>query len=113
MIDLPLEINNGKFNIPFEKLEETLKRDDVKLLLLCNPHNPGGRVWKNDELSKLVELCRSNDVLIFSDEIHSDIVFEPYNHIPILSINKAKDISILAHSIGKTFNTSGLKVHFI
>ena len=112
LIDLPLEINNGKFNIPFKKLEETLKRDDVKLLLLCNPHNPGGRVWKNDELSKLVELCRSNDVLIFSDEIHSDIVFEPHNHIPILSINKAKDISILAHSIGKTFNTSGFKSSF-
>ena len=51
-------------------------------------------------------------MLIFSDEIHSDIVFEPYNHIPILSINKAKDISILAHSIGKTFNTSGFKSSF-
>lgn len=112
LVDLPLKIKNGKFSIPFDELEDILKKDKVKLLLLCNPHNPGGRVWKKDELSKIVNLCKDNNVIIFSDEIHSDIVYKPNVHIPILGLNEAKNISILAHSIGKTFNTSGLKSSF-
>ena len=112
LVDLPLIINNGKFQIPFEHLESVLKKNDVKLLLLCNPHNPGGRVWSKDELLKIVRLCKDNNVIIFSDEIHSDIVYKPNIHTPILALNEAKNISILAHSIGKTFNTSGLKSSF-
>ena len=112
LIDLPLMINNGKFQVPFDRLESILKKNDVKLLLLCNPHNPGGRVWSKDELLKIVRLCKDNNVIIFSDEIHSDIVYKPNIHTPILALNEAKNISILAHSIGKTFNTSGLKSSF-
>lgn len=113
VIDLPLVIENNRFELPYEQIEKSLSKEKVKMFFLCNPHNPGGRVWKRDELEWLVKTCKKNNVLIFSDEIHSDIVYKPHTHHSILSIKDAQDIIIMAHSIGKTFNTSGLKSSFI
>jgi cystathionine beta-lyase len=111
--DCALRVKNGRFEIDFQALETILIRPEVTLLLLCNPHNPGGRVWRVEELHQLAVLCRDNGVLLFSDEIHSDIVFPPAGHTSLLHIEAARDIGMVAHSIGKTFNTSGLQSSFI
>ena len=113
LIDIPLLLTNGQYRIDFESFEKKCSAGNIKILLFCNPHNPSGRVWQEDELQKLVSICKKNNVIIISDEIHSDIVYPEYTHTSILSITDAEDISLVAHSIGKTFNTSGLNSSFI
>ncbi len=110
--DGPLLARDGRFEIDFALLEKALARPDTKLMLLCNPQNPGGRVWTLDELEKLVELCAANNVVIFSDEIHCDIVYPPNRHIALLNVAGAAERCVVAHSIGKTFNASGLQASF-
>ncbi len=111
--DCPLLVINSKFEIDFPKLESILVQPEVTLFLLCNPQNPGGRVWRDDELKKLVDLCSKNSVIIFSDEIHCDVVYPPNRHTTLLNIPGAQQIGVVAHSIGKTFNTSGLQASFV
>jgi cystathionine beta-lyase len=110
--DCPLIVNNGLFEIDWETLGTALSKPDVTLLILSNPHNPGGRVWTREELTRLAELCAANGVVIFSDEVHSDIVFLPHRNTSMLTIPAARDRVVVAHSIGKTFNASGLQVSF-
>jgi cystathionine beta-lyase len=110
--DCPLQVKDGRFEIDFQALEAILGKPGTTLLLLSNPHNPGGRVWTRTELEKLAECCRTNGVSIFSDEIHCDIVYPPQRHTSMLLIEAAREIAIVAHSIGKTFNTSGLQASF-
>jgi cystathionine beta-lyase len=111
--DCPLLVRDGRFRIDCPVLAEILERPEVKLLLLCNPQNPGGRVWEEHELRQLVECCAANGVTVFSDEIHSDIVYPPNRHASLLRIPGAEKIGLTAHSIGKTFNTSGLHASFV
>jgi cystathionine beta-lyase len=110
--DCPLLIKDGQHQIDFTVLEETLARAEVKLLMFSNPHNPGGRVWSRTELEKVASLCAANGVVFFCDEVHADIVFPPNRNTCGLAINEALPCTILAHSIGKTFNTSGLLASF-
>ncbi len=100
---------DGIYSIDFEKFEEALQQN-VKLFILCNPHNPGGIIWKMPELLKILELCTKYDVLILSDEIHADLIFETYQHIPIASIagEEAKRI-ITCVAPTKTFNLAGVQ----
>jgi len=111
--DCPLKVEDGRFEIDFEVLEQLLAEPETKLLLFCNPQNPGGRVWSEQELRQLVELCSENGVVLFSDEIHSDIVYPPQQHNSLLGIGSAHGTGLVAHSIGKTFNTSGLQSSFV
>lgn len=100
---------NGRYEMDYKDLEEKAKDLDVKMLILCSPHNPIGRVWEREELEKLGRICIDNDVLIVSDEIHFDLVFKPNKHIPFGSISdefKAKSITCTAPT--KTFNIAGL-----
>lgn len=100
---------NGRYEMDYKDLEEKAKDPDVKMLILCSPHNPVGRVWEREELEKLGRICIDNDVLIVSDEIHFDLVFKPNKHIPFGSISdefKAKSITCTAPT--KTFNIAGL-----
>ena len=93
----------------FEDMENKIK-DGVKMVILCNPHNPVGRVWTKDELNQLVELCAKYNVYLFSDEIHSDITYGGHKHCSILTVSeKAKEISFCAMAPSKTFNIAGLK----
>lgn len=93
----------------FEDMEAKMK-DGVKMMILCNPHNPIGRVWTKEELSQLVDLCAKYNVYLFSDEIHSDIVYGGHKHCSALTVSeKAKEISIVAMAPSKTFNIAGLK----
>jgi cysteine-S-conjugate beta-lyase len=105
----PLVLKDGRYEIDFDSFEASLKKG-CRLFLLCNPHNPGGRVWTREELTRIAELCIQYDCLILSDEIHSDIVFSSHKHIPIASLGDeiaAKTITCVAPS--KTFNLAGLQ----
>lgn len=111
--DVPLLVTDGKFEIDFQALENALSRPEVKLMLMCNPQNPGGRAWSFQYLEKIVGLCSKHGVVLFSDEIHSDVVYAPAKHQSVLNIPAADEIALVAHSIGKTFNTSGLQSSFV
>ncbi|MDF1511021.1 pyridoxal phosphate-dependent aminotransferase [Robertmurraya sp. DFI.2.37] len=100
--------HNGKYEIDFEDLEEKLSHTKAKVLLLCSPHNPTGRVWTKQELELVRILCKKYKVFIISDEIHMDIVRKPYCHIPILNGGQDLDNICICTSASKTFNTPGL-----
>ena len=109
-----LVFDGVRWKINFEELEEIASVPDNKLLILCNPHNPVSRCFEEDELCRLGEICLKNNVIIMSDEIHSDLVFAGNKHIPIASISKEiSDITLTAVSPSKTFNTAGLQMSAI
>ncbi len=99
---------SGRYHIDFEDLEQKLSRPTVKLMLLCSPHNPVGRIWSKEELTKLVELAKKYEVLIVSDEIHSDLIMPGKTHVSLANIPGVKDISIICTAVSKTFNLAGL-----
>ncbi len=104
----PLKLVNGQFEVDFADFEEKVK--NCKIFLLCNPHNPGGRVWSKEELARMCEICAKYNVLVISDEIHCDMALKGYKHIPFASCcDKAKDICITFMAASKTFNIAGLK----
>lgn len=101
-----IEDGNGKWHVDFADFEEKLK--EVRMFLLCNPHNPLGRVWSREELETMVDLCRKHHVILISDEIHSDLVFDK-GHIPAASLSpEAAAYVITCVSATKTFNMAGL-----
>lgn len=104
----PLKLVNGQFEVDFVEFEEKVK--DCKLFLLCNPHNPGGRVWSKEELARMCEICAKYNVIVISDEIHCDMVLKGYKHTPFATCcAQAKDICITFMAASKTFNIAGLK----
>ena len=114
VVDNPLVRRNGKYEMDFNDLETKIADPEVKMLLLCNPHNPVGRVWKKEELRKLAELCLANHVLIVSDDIHFDLIFKGYEHTLISSLSNeiaANTITCIAPS--KTFNLAGMQLSTI
>ncbi|QHA92132.1 putative C-S lyase [Bacillus sp. N1-1] len=114
VVDNPLVRRNGKYEMDFHDLEMKLDDPEVKMLLLCNPHNPVGRVWKKEELMKLAELCFAHNVLIVSDDIHFDLIFKGYQHTLISSLSNeiaANTITCIAPS--KTFNLAGMQLSTI
>jgi cystathionine beta-lyase len=101
------QASDGRYLFDIEDLRAKID-EKTKLLLLCSPHNPVGRVWQKKELEEILELCLEHNILVFSDEIHSDLVYAPNRHIPFASLNqKARDITITAIGVGKTFNMAG------
>lgn len=107
-IENHLIYENGHYLIDFEDLEEKLSHEKAKVFLLCSPHNPTGRVWNEEELVKMLDLCEKYDVFLISDEIHMDIVREDFKHHPIFSFAKNFKNIALCSSTSKTFNTAGL-----
>lgn len=106
-VENPLKMKNGRYYFDFDDLEEKLK--DAKMLILSNPHNPGGSVWTKDELKRLGELCLENNVLIMSDEIHADLVFKNFKFTPVASIsNEIADNTVTFIAPSKTFNIAAL-----
>lgn len=100
--------NNGKYEMDFEGLESQID-EKTKLLLLCHPHNPVGRLWTTNELERLVDICSRKNIIIVSDEIHSDLMLNGNVHVPLASISeKAAEISITCIAPSKTFNLAGL-----
>jgi len=108
-----LKLKNGNFEIDFNNLESKIT-DKTKMLLLCNPHNPGGRVWSKEELLRISNICHKNNILVVSDEIHADVVYSPAKHIPYASISEQaaqNSITVMSHS--KTFNVAGLTTSYV
>lgn len=113
IIKNPLTFQNNKYYIDFNDFEDNLKRG-VKAFILCSPHNPVGRVWTQDELHKMAELCLKYNVLILADEVHADLIFPGHQHIPISTLSdevSAQTITFNAPS--KTFNLAGLQASYI
>jgi cysteine-S-conjugate beta-lyase len=108
LVTNPLKCSDGFYSIDFEDLDDKLK-SGVNIMILCSPHNPIGRVWSRQELTRISELCIKHKVLLVSDEIHSDIVYKEHKHIPIASISEEmSQNSITCISTTKTFNLAGL-----
>lgn len=108
----PLELKDGKIEIDFDKFRNDIK--GCKVFILCNPHNPGGRVWSKDELEMIAEICHENGTLVFSDEIHADMTFPERRHIPFATVSeKAKMNSVTFMSPSKAFNMPGLASSYV
>ncbi|WP_391202877.1 MalY/PatB family protein [Psychrobacillus sp. L4] len=99
---------DGSLEIDFDAFEAKLK-SGVKAFILCSPHNPGGKVWSKEDLKKIATLCQNNNVLVLSDEIHSDLVFKPNKHIPMLSVAEDPTNIITFFAPTKTFNLAGIQ----
>lgn len=107
--DNPLVINNGKYEMNFDELEKIAAQDDVKLMLLCSPHNPVGRVWSKAELKKVGDICLKNGVVLLSDEIHFDILREGCSHTVINNADESfAQNTVICTAVSKTFNLAGL-----
>jgi cysteine-S-conjugate beta-lyase len=98
----------GYYSIDFEDFEKKAKEENTKMFILCNPHNPTGRIFKKDELKKLSDICAENNVLIVADEIHGDLIRRDQTFIPIIKAAESNDHIITCTSINKTFNVAGL-----
>lgn len=110
--DLIYDENSYKIN--FEDFEEKAKDPKTKFLIFCNPHNPVGKVWTENDLRKIAQIASQNGIIVISDEIHSDLVFSGYKHIPFAKI--AKDYNLISFTLAspcKTFNLSGLSSGYI
>ncbi|MFU1796802.1 MalY/PatB family protein [Paenibacillus azoreducens] len=105
----PLKYENGRYSLDLEGLEQILNNGPIKMLILCSPHNPVGRVWEHEELEALIHLCARHGVLIVSDEIHADLVYAKNTHTPLAKLSgDAARRSIICTAPSKTFNIAGL-----
>ena len=101
---------DGLFEIDFDRLEKELVEEDVKLYILCNPHNPGGRIWEKEVLEKIGHLCQKHGVLLVSDEIHQDLALFGHKHQSFNTVNPDfKNFALVLSSATKTFNIAGTK----
>ena len=105
--------DNQEYSIDFKDLEDKLSDNQTTLLILCNPHNPVGKIWSKEELLKIIELARKYNVTIISDELHCDIVRPGLKYNPILSLTKEDDNVIAIMSASKCFNLAGLQAAYV
>ena len=111
VVNAPLALVNGHYEIDFADLEQKLANPKVKLMFLCSPHNPVGRVWTKEELLKVGDLCLKYNVITVSDEIHSDFVWDDNVHTPFATLGEEyKQNCIICTAPSKTFNLAGLQV---
>ncbi|UCG53902.1 MAG: pyridoxal phosphate-dependent aminotransferase [Dehalococcoidia bacterium] len=109
LLDNPLKFTGERYFMDLDDLKSKIN-SRTKMIILCNPHNPIGRVWRKDELKDIGELCLKNGILVVADEIHQDIVFKGFKHTPYASISGTfVDRSITIAGISKTFNLAGLQ----
>lgn len=107
LVSNPLVYNKGKYNIDFEDFEQKITSYGVKLFLLCNPHNPVGRVWTREELERMNRICIKHGVTVISDEIHCDFIWGEHRHTCFGLLNEN---AVIATAPSKTFNLAGLQV---
>lgn len=111
-VENPLKLSNGRLNMDFDDLRK--KAPGAKMMIISHPHNPGGSVWTKDELQQMAEICLENDILIVSDEIHSDLVFKGFKHIPLASLSdEIAQKTITTNAPSKTFNLAGLSTSYL
>ena len=108
IVNNPLKLVDGEYKMDFEQLESIID-SDCKLLILSNPHNPGGIVWKKETLQELARICAKNNMLVISDEIHSEMVYPGFTHHPFPTVSdEAESCSITFSAPSKTFNIAGI-----
>jgi len=113
LVENPFKTVNGRLTFDFDDLKAKID-EKTKLLLLCNPQNPGGMVWTREELTELSKICMENGIIIISDEIHSDLVFKGMKHLPLPTISEEiKQNTVVCMAPSKTFNTAGLTTSVI
>ena len=113
LIENPLRLENGRYFFDLEDLKAKIT-PTTRILLLSNPHNPGGMAWNREELSALARICMDNKVLIISDEIHSDLVYEGTHHTPLAAISEEiAQNCVICMSPSKTFNCAGLTTSYL
>jgi cystathionine beta-lyase len=109
LVKNPLKFVDGKYQIDFDDLEHKASDPNNKILILCNPHNPIGRVWTRTELEKVLKICEHHDIFFIADEIHGDFAFPPHVYTPFLTVSeKASNNGAACISPAKTFNISGM-----
>ncbi len=112
LISHDLRFQNYYFYIDFDKLEEDLSTQNIEAIILCSPHNPTGRIWRKDELARLLKLCQMYQTYLICDEVHMDVIIDENKAVSALKVAKEldlEDIVVTIHSVGKTFNISGIK----
>lgn len=103
--------SQGKYRIDFEDLEEKVIKNQVKLFILCSPHNPVGRVWTREELIRLGDICLKHGVIVISDEIHADFTYQGYRHLVFADVKpEFSKIAVTCTAPSKTFNLAGLQI---
>ncbi len=110
VVNNSLVLKDGRYEIDFADFEKKIIEENVKLFIFCSPHNPGGRVWTQEELRQLSEICLRHSVLVVSDEIHSDITFAGHRHTIFATLSEAAaQNSVICTSPSKSFNLAGLQ----
>lgn len=103
----PLDLRDGQYYVNFERFRRDIK--GCKALILCNPHNPGGRVWSLEELQEIAQICKENHTFVISDEIHADLTLSPYKHHPFATVSEAAaQNSLVFMAPSKAFNMAGV-----
>lgn len=111
LVDNPLRLIEGRYQIDFEDFEQKIVEHGVKLFILCSPHNPVGRVWTRAELEQIAAVCLRHNVIVVADEIHEEFVRPGFRHIPFASLSEeAAAVTITCTSPSKTFNLAGLQI---
>lgn len=111
LVNSPLVLKDGHYEIDFDDLEKKIREENVKLFLLCSPHNPAGRVWRREELARIADLCLRHDVLLFADEIHHEFVRKGHAHTVLATLSpEIAGRTITATAASKTFNLAGLQL---
>lgn len=110
LVKVDLKYHNGYFTMDYDAVEKAVRENQVKMFLMCSPHNPAGRVWTEEELDQVLAICRRHHVLVVSDEIHQDIVFKGKRFIPAAAVagGKYRDMVVTLNSASKTFNLATL-----
>ncbi|TCL00509.1 cystathionine beta-lyase [Shimia isoporae] len=107
VVECQLALNEGRYEMDFEAWDAQMKGHET-MLILCSPHNPGGRVWTRDELQGVAEFCKRHDLILVSDEIHHDLVFAGNTHIPMANVDETiMDRLVMMTATTKTFNIAG------
>lgn len=110
VVECPLILENNSYQCDFELFEKTIIENQVKMFILCNPHNPIGRVWTKKELYQIGTICKKHHVYVMSDEIHMDFVYKGYQHVPFYKVDESfKEFSIICTAPSKTFNLAALQ----
>lgn len=110
IVNCPLQLKEQSYEMDFELMDSLMTQENVKMFILCNPHNPVGKVWRKEDLEKVVEICKKHQVLIVSDEIHCDFVYSGFQHHMLLKIApEYQDQMITCTAPSKTFNLAGMQ----
>ena len=109
LVEYRMTVAQGRWSLDLEDLRTLVERERPKMLMLCHPQNPLGRVFSGRELAGIAEICEEFDVLVVSDEIHADLVFAPHSHIPFASVAGASERTITIASASKSFSLAGLR----